>query len=312
MGERDELERRDGVRAERFSSAQLRMMGLVGAVTLGSVLYRVLVAKHLEQTALLFIGVPGLMAVALAMAPPAKTLAGGVAKGITFMLLLSGPLLGEGFICVLMASPIFFAVAAIVVSIVEYLRKRRRGVRLGCCLLVLLPMSLEGTAGWLSFDRNERVVATAVVDGTVEDVRARMGMSPRVDLTLPAYLRMGFPRPVSAVGSGLVVGDLRTVHFAGGEGMPCDLVMRVAAVGDGHARFEVARDGCEGMHWVGHWVGLRESDVTWERVDGGHTRVRWAIAYERRLDPAWYFGPWERYGVGLAAGYLIRANAGGR
>jgi hypothetical protein len=29
------------------------------------------------------------------------------------------------------------------------------------------------------------------------------------------------------------------------------------------------------------------------------------LHYRRNLDPAWYFGPWERYGVGLAGKYLI-------
>ena len=38
---------------------------------------------------------------------------------------------------------------------------------------------------------------------------------------------------------------------------------------------------------------------------GRGSRVSWSLRYRRELDPAWYFGPWERYGVGLAAGYLI-------
>ena len=33
--------------------------------------------------------------------------------------------------------------------------------------------------------------------------------------------------------------------------------------------------------------------------------MRWTLRYRRLLDPAWYFGPWERYAVRLAAGYLI-------
>jgi len=37
--------------------------------------------------------------------------------------------------------------------------------------------------------------------------------------------------------------------------------------------------------------------------------VTWTLDYERGLDPAWYFGPWERYATRLAAGYLIDAVA---
>jgi hypothetical protein len=39
------------------------------------------------------------------------------------------------------------------------------------------------------------------------------------------------------------------------------------------------------------------------------TRVTWTLRYRRGLDPAWYFGPWERYAVRLAAAYLIESVA---
>ena len=29
------------------------------------------------------------------------------------------------------------------------------------------------------------------------------------------------------------------------------------------------------------------------------TQVTWSIRYRRDLDPAWYFGPMERFAVGL-------------
>jgi hypothetical protein len=49
--------------------------------------------------------------------------------------------------------------------------------------------------------------------------------------------------------------------------------------------------------------------VTYTAVDAEHTRVTWRIAFERQLDPYWYFAPWEQFAVGEAAGYLITANA---
>ena len=300
-----EIERRG------LGNGRKQMLALAGVVAVGSAAYRLIVHHHLEQTSVLFIGLPTLLAMLLVIAPPAKTMVGGVMKGIAFMLLLSGPLLGEGFVCILMASPIFLLVG-LVVAVIAQNAKRDRGLAVRCCLLVLLPMSLEGTSDRLSFGRSERVEATAVVAGSESEVRERMARSPRVALGLPVYLKMGFPRPEWAVGDGLAVGDLRTIHFVGGEGMPGDLVMRVTGATVRSARFEVASDGCEGMHSLGHWVKLRESEVRWEAVDAGHTRVTWAIAYDRKLDPAWYFGPWERYGVGLAARYLIDANAGGQ
>jgi hypothetical protein len=49
--------------------------------------------------------------------------------------------------------------------------------------------------------------------------------------------------------------------------------------------------------------------VSWTDVGDGHTRVRWSLTYERRLDPAWYFGPWEALVTTLAADYLIQSAA---
>jgi hypothetical protein len=37
--------------------------------------------------------------------------------------------------------------------------------------------------------------------------------------------------------------------------------------------------------------------------------VTWTIHFNRQLDPAWYFVPWERAAVHEAARYLILANA---
>src|SRR5262249_56313703 len=58
-----------------------------------------------------------------------------------------------------------------------------------------------------------------------------------------------------------------------------------------------------------HFLFWREIVVTWEAVTSETTRVTWTLQYDRGLDPAWYFGPMERYAVGLAAGYLIESVA---
>ena len=37
------------------------------------------------------------------------------------------------------------------------------------------------------------------------------------------------------------------------------------------------------------------AEVEWHETGDAQTRVRWTLRYRRSLDPAWYFGPWERY-----------------
>lgn len=141
----------DGREAEeprRISGAQWMLAGIIVALAAGGIAYRLLVSHRLEQTSALFIGIPSLLAVILALTPRAKSVMGIVFKGMTIALLLSAPLLGEGFICILMAAPIFYLVAFIVALVIRRIRRSPNlgpGGMLGLSLVPLLLMSLEGT-----------------------------------------------------------------------------------------------------------------------------------------------------------------------
>jgi hypothetical protein len=84
-----------------------------------------------------------------------------------------------------------------------------------------------------------------------------------------------------------------------------DLVLDLEEARPGLARWRVVSDTSH----MTHFLLFRESTVQWEAIDRQSTRVTWTIRYDRRLDPAWYFGPMERYATRLAARYLIDAVA---
>jgi hypothetical protein len=276
------------------------------ALAATGIMYRILVLKHLEQTSLLFMGIPGLLAILLAARPRAKSVTGGIMKATAIGLLLSGPLLGEGFICILMASPIFFLVAAVIGLTVDWFRRRNRPGILPCLILLSLsPMVLEGTHPRLSLNREESVTVTRTLHASSQDVTAALAQSPRLDQPLPFFGRLGFPRPTEAQGEGLEPGALRTTHFAGGEGHPGDLVVQVAESHPGHVLFQVVSDHSK----IAHWLDWQSAEVSWAAIDADHTQVTWTLRFRRSLDPAWYFRPWERYAAGLAANYLIETNA---
>jgi hypothetical protein len=286
-----------------ISRSQWSLIFLILALSAGSVMYRLIVYGRLEQTAVLFVGIPTVLAILLAMTPKAKTVKGGIMKGLTLALLVSGPLLHEGFICIVMASPLFYLVGLLVGSIVD--QNRRKQTTVCCLLLVLVPMSIEGISPPLSFHREETVQASQVINASELHVQAALSHSPRTDMPLPIYLRMGFPRPTAARGDGLEVGATRTIHFAGGEGHPGDLLLKVSESHPGYVRFDAVSDRSK----IAHWLDWTSSEVQWMAVDAEHTRLTWTLHFKRRLDPAWYFRPWERYAAYLAAEYLIRANA---
>jgi hypothetical protein len=147
---------------------------------------------------------------------------------------------------------------------------------------------------------------TKILESPAARVEDSLAESPRIDLRLPQFLRIGFPYPLQAKGRGLDVGAQRAILFSGAEGDPAGwLVMRVAERRPGFARFETVSDSSK----LTQWILWDSSEVEWAAVDAHRTRVTWRIHFDRQLDPSWYFTPWERAAVRQAAGYLIDANA---
>jgi hypothetical protein len=91
----------------------------------------------------------------------------------------------------------------------------------------------------------------------------------------------------------------------GQEPAPGDLVLELVE----QAPHAVAWRAVSDTTHMTHFLNWRGASVEWQALDAGTTRVTWTLRYRRGLDPAWYFGPWERYAMRLAAGYLIDAVA---
>jgi len=279
------------------------LIAIAGSVV-ASVWYRVTVFERLEQTSALFIGIPALIAAICVLTPKPASATGTAVKSVTLFIGISGVFLGEGLICILMASPLFYLVA-IAIGIARD-RANKQSTIVSCVLiLAMVPISSEGTRPGLSFSREETVSAERVIAATPDQVDAALAAPPKTNGTFPLYLRMGFPRPVSTNIQGTDVGARETIHFAGGEGKPGDLVLEVAEHTDARLCWRSVSDTSH----VAHWLKWEESTVEWTAVDAAHTRVRWTLQYRRLLDPAWYFGPWERYATRLAANQLIQDAA---
>lgn len=292
------------------SAAQWAVAGIALALGIGAVVHRLLHEGQLEQTAALFIGLPTVLAITLALTPRARSATGMAMKGTTVALFLSGIVLGEGFICILMASPLFFLVAAAIGLAVDTMRERRgRANVLVAVPIVLTLLSLEGVTPATSLPREELVEVTRTVTGSAQTVERALATPPRLGHPLPVLFRLGFPRPVAATGSGLEPGARRAVtfarharHFQHRDGT---LVLEVTRSVPGSVTFRAVSDTSP----VASWLAWEEATVTWAEAGPGRAEVRWAFRYRRLLDPGWYFGPWQRYAVRLAAGYLIDAAA---
>lgn len=307
-------------------AARWAIITITLALAIGGFLYRLSQDSLLHQSAAFFIGVPTVLAITLALTPKAKSATGIIVKGLTLALLLSGVVFFEGFVCVLMAAPLFYLVGIAVGIPIDRARRRRKsqGRTYSIIGVALLLLSVEGVTPATSFSQRESVEVTRTVNAPTADVVRTLASTPTFDESLPFYLQLGFPRPVSASGSGLKVGDRRTIVFGkespmepmgasepGGtsghhrEGPLQDgggvLELRIVQSEEGRVVFEPIHDATA----FTHWIAWGRSVVEWERVGAISTQVTWTLRFKRRLSPAWYFGPWERYAARMAAGYLI-------
>ena len=281
---------------------------LVICLTIASVLYRLLVVGHKEQSALMFIGLPAALAILLAFLPTAKSATGMIMKGITLFLLLLGILAIEGFICILMAAPFFYVIGLVIGLITDQMRTKRQWNKR--FRLIVLPslifMSLEGTTGLLSFPRAEVVTVSHQTALTPSQTRELLANGPTFDANqLPGFLRLGFPQPTAITGDGLNTGDRWRISFAGGEGKPGDLVAQVTD--SSPTRITVVK--IEDTSHISHWLDWEKAEWLLEPTSTG-TRVTLSMSYRRLLDPAWYFKPIERYGVRKAGEYFLTQTFG--
>ena len=321
---RDDVVPEDGAGGSEPSSAGARagIITITVALAIGAFLYRLFQDDYLHQSAAFFIGVPAVLAITLALTPKAKSATGMILKGLTLALLLSGVVFFEGFICILMAAPLFYIVGISIGIPIDRARQRKRSeIRVYSIVgVAVLLLSVEGIIPATTFPRRESIEVTRVIDASARRVRNTLTKTPRFNEALPLYLRFGFPRPVAATGRGLDVGDRRTIVF--GTESPMEPMAQAgshhehhhaASDGGGELVLEIVRsepgrlifDAVSDRTAFTHWIAWRRSIVEWRALDADTTRVTWTLDFDRMLSPAWYFAPWQRYAGRLAAGYLV-------
>jgi hypothetical protein len=277
--------------------------GVCVALALGSIAYRALVVGHIEQTSMMFIGLPTLIAIFVAAIPTGKSVTGLIMKTMTLFFLLLAVLLIEGAICILMAAPLFYSIGLLVGVLVDRARVRKDIGRMRLIVFpVLAIMSLEGISETLSFPRDEVITISRQLELPLAAARAQLAVGPSFQLTeLPSFLKAGFPAPKEIQGNGLELGNTWRIHFAGGEGKPGDLQARVVESSPNRIRVARTTDTSHIAHWL-DW-----QDATWELQEtaSGGTQLTLTMRYRRLLDPAWYFKPIERYGVRKAGEYFL-------
>ena len=288
-------------------NARLILAGIIVSVGIAAFFYRAIYGSGLGQTAALFVGIPTILSLACVFVPT-RSATGVAMKSVTVGLLFSLVFLEEGVLCILMSAPLFFAVALMIGAAAQGSRNNGRYFSSWIAFMAIVPMSMEGVTPMTTIDRAVTVSETRIITASIADVAAAIAAPPRFDRVLPRYLAMGFPRPTSTrIEDGRWIIRMRggEMRLNGMEPRAGDLVLERDGAGDSFVSWRAVSDDSHMTHFL-NWEASR---VEWQAIDRHTTRVTWTLQYRRGLDPAWYFGPMERYAVRLAAGYLIESVA---
>jgi hypothetical protein len=288
----------------KLSNSEANVLLAITVLSGASFAYIGLVHNSLEQTSALFIGIPAIIVIGLSFLPSGQSITAYIVKGTLLALGLSAIIFNEGLICILMSTPIFLGVAVAFGRLVEAIGSRSRARFYG--LAILLPLSLEGVIDPLTFDREEKVVVKEIVRFSPEEIKTKLTKPPDFSKTLPLFLKLGFPVPVGSYGTSLEPGAIRCTQFKNNTFELGELCLKVIQNLPNLVSFRAIKDSSK----ISHWLTWQGSIVSWEKINEKKSQVTWTFNYTRELDPAWYFGPLERFTVALAGKYLLKAHFG--
>lgn len=253
------------------------------------------------DSALLFVGVPCVLALGVALLPVGGGW-GAVWQLTTMLLLLASALLHEGALCVLIASPLVYGTVGLVYGAVRAARSGRS--QRMAALPVLALLALEGAMPGLRVNAEQESAASRVVAGTCAEFVDALERGPRIDpgADRGLLLRLAqYPTPVAAEGSGLSVGDTWSLAMPAGA-IDTEVAGRTGGAPDGRIDFTVTDDTAR----TTRWVDLHTGSLTWRQTDDG-CRAEVTLAYTRKLDPSFWFGPVTDLFMGAGASALLAA-----
>ena len=286
---------------------------LILLIAAASLLARILLESSLGTTSLLYVGVPFVVTLLLAISsrsnnPRWQSKYWNGFRTTFLVLFACSIVLYEGFICVLMFLPIYLMVSAIAWIVEATWRgaeKRDRKIRVHILPILVVLASLEGTHDNLSFDRYNEVTATRVAQASIEDLRANLALPIDLDQTRSGVLGL-FPMPYRVDAESMAPGTVHALHFRYYKWFVTNvhegrMLLQIVENGPSHLVTRILDD----TSYLSGYVRLHGTRIEFEALDSATTKVTLKVRFDRKLDPAWYFGPLEKMAINKTAEFLI-------
>lgn len=206
--------------------------------------------------------------------------------------------------------PIYYLPILVYYTIEAHFEKRREGrdrskLRASVLPLFLAFLSLEGLSPSTSFERQNSVTRTMIIEADIVALKSDMALP--IDLPKRSSLFLViFPRPIDAKAGSLNPGDVHTLDFEYKRWFFTnthrgEFHLRLDEVGDDYIKTSVVKN----TSYLAKYLKVNGTEVRFTALSDHTTRVELTIHYDCLLDPAWHFGPMQKYAIQESGDYLL-------
>lgn len=291
----------------------IKGLKIILIIGVASLLIHLLLRSSIPGSALLYVGIPFLIAVLLTTftkrieEPNWKQQYWNALRNSLIIMLGSSIILFEGFLCVVMFMPIYFGILLLVFIATYLFRKSDKKSTLSAHIIpVLIVLSaFEGTHSDLSFNRYNEVSVTQTIQATPKEIKQNLIRPIDLQQDRNWFLAL-FPMPYQVDSGTLEAGDIHKIYYRYHRWFVTNThegytLLKIAQVKDNYIRTEFMED----TSYISHYMKLLGTEIHLQPINNTSTEVTLKIQFERKLDPIWYFQPLQRYGVKKTADYLI-------
>ncbi len=230
----------------------------------------------------------------------------------TIIFLASSALLFEGFLCVLMFMPIYYifvTLAFIGALMIEKRSKKADSVsdifRSHAITGVVLVLLSEGLMPFTTVPRDTRVVFSANTGQTIAQLKSNMVKPIQFSEKRHWFLKL-FPLPDKVQAGSLASGDVHRLHYTYKKWFftnfhKGEMQLLISEVSKQRITTKLIKDDS----YLSHYMKIDGTQINFTPLKSGGTRVDLAVLYQRRLDPAWYFGPMQALATKQSAKYFL-------
>lgn len=272
---------------------------------------RALLDSEFGTTTLVYIAVPFLISVALAfLTKQGQDRSWGMRylnhlRISTIVFLATSAFLFEGFICVAMFMPIYYLFVSVGFAFAAMTDKSdgQHSNTLKAYSVPVLVLVLV-SEGLIPVTATERAgTATFVAESALTPAQLQANMAKPVSFETERhwFLKL-FPLPDKIAAGTLNEGDIHKLNFTYKRWFftnthKGEMHIKIAKVSDRHIRTEIIRNDS----YLANYMHIDGTDIHFSQQANGRTRVALSVRYERKLDPAWYFGPMQHFAAEQSA-----------